>query len=190
MALERGLLPTIENLLLFRCMQSVRRAWRDKLEVGFFYNLAREALEDPEFFPQFVDFLERNKDLAGSLIFELPQAHAQDARLMANLATLRKLGFTFSADNVTAVADTEIVTLARHGFRHVKINAAEMLAQEKAPRTALHVAEWSERCKRGGMELIAEKFEEESQAVRLMELNVALAQGFLFGEPRPLRERT
>ena len=187
-AIERGLLPTIENLLLFRCVQSVRRAWKDKLEVGFFCNLSREALGDGEFFPQFIEFLERNKDLAESLIFELPQQDAHDTALMANLAALRKLGFAFSEDNVTEIGDADIPLLVRHGIRYVKIGAAEMLAQESKPRTALHVADWAERLKRGGIELIAEKVEEERQAVRLMELNVTLAQGYLFGEPRPLRE--
>jgi cyclic-di-GMP phosphodiesterase TipF (flagellum assembly factor) len=189
-ATEQGLLPTIANLLLFRCVQSVRRPWRDKLEVGFFCNLSRTALLDPEFFPQFVEFLERNKDLAESLIFELPQEDAHDAALMANLATLRTLSFAFSEDNRHLVDDGDLTALTRAGFRYVKINAAEMLAQEQTPRTSLHVADWAERLKRGGMELIAEKVEEDAQAVRLMELNVTLAQGYLFGEPRPLRERT
>jgi cyclic-di-GMP phosphodiesterase TipF (flagellum assembly factor) len=188
-ATERGLLPTIENLLLFRCVQSVRRAWKDKLEVGFFCNLARAALLDAEFFPQFIEFLERNKELAESLIFELPQGDAQDPALLPNLTALRKLGFAFSEDNVQLVNDGDVPALSRAGFRYVKIKAAEMLAQESKPRTALHVADWAERCKRGGLELIAEKVEEERQAVRLMELNVTLAQGYLFGEPRPLREQ-
>jgi cyclic-di-GMP phosphodiesterase TipF (flagellum assembly factor) len=54
--------------------------------------------------------------------------------------------------------------------------------------TGIHVADWSERLKRAGIELIATKVEEESQVLALMELNVTLAQGYLLGEPRPLRE--
>ena len=37
------------------------------------------------------------------------------------------------------------------------------------------------------IELIAEKIEEEHVVVNLLDYEVALAQGFLFGEPKPVR---
>lgn len=77
---------------------------------------------------------------------------------------------------------------ARRGFRHIKTEAATLLAQLAQMRAGIHVADWSERMKRAGMELIATKVEEESKVLALMELNVTLAQDFLLGEPRPLRE--
>lgn len=187
-AAREGLLPTIDNLMLFRCVQSVRRAWKEKLDVGFFCNLSREALLDADFFPQFIDFLGRNKELAESLVFELSQDDAEDLRLTDALAQVRRLGFSFSLDNVVRVPNDNAADRARRGFRHIKIDVATLLAQPAQMRAGIHVADWSERMKRAGMELIATKVEEESQVLALMELNVTLAQGFLLGEPRPLRE--
>ena len=171
---------------LFRCVQSVRRAWKEKLEVGFFCNLAREALLDEEFFPQFIEFLGRNKDLAESLVFEIAQDDADDPALLEKLAQLAKLGFWFSLDNVTRFGP-EAEQRARSGFRYLKVDAADLLDGKVASN--IHAADWNERLKRFGMTLIAQKVEEDSQALGLMEFNVTLAQGFLFGEPRPLREK-
>ena len=186
-AAREGLLPTIDNLMLFRCVQSVRRAWKEKLDVGFFCNLSREALLDADFFPQFIDFLGRNKELSESLVFELSQDDADDIRLTDPLSQVRRLGFSFSLDNVVRVTN-DAPDRARRGFRHIKIEAAALLEQPSQMPTGIHVADWSERLKRAGIELIATKVEEESQVLALMELNVTLAQGYLLGEPRPLRE--
>jgi EAL domain-containing protein (putative c-di-GMP-specific phosphodiesterase class I) len=41
---------------------------------------------------------------------------------------------------------------------------------------------------RNGLNLIAERVEEERSVVQLLEYNVDFAQGYLFGEPRPIRE--
>ena len=187
-AAREGLLPTIDNLMLFRCVQSVRRAWKEKLDVGFFCNLSREALLEADFFPQFIEFLGRNKELAESLVFEMSQDDADDIRLTDALAQVRRLGFSFSLDNVVRASGDDADDRARRGFRHIKIEAATLLAQPTHLRAGIHVADWSERMKRAGVELIATKVEEESQVLALMELNVTLAQGFLLGEPRPLRE--
>ena len=50
-AAAQGLIATIDNFLLFRCIQLVRRVRRDKLEVGFFCNLSRHALADQDRVP-------------------------------------------------------------------------------------------------------------------------------------------
>jgi cyclic-di-GMP phosphodiesterase TipF (flagellum assembly factor) len=38
------------------------------------------------------------------------------------------------------------------------------------------------------MTLIAERIEDEKTVVQLLEMNVDYGQGFLFGEPKPIRE--
>ncbi|MEO6380254.1 MAG: EAL domain-containing protein, partial [Caulobacteraceae bacterium] len=69
-----GLVSAIDNLLLFRCVQIVRRLAKNDRKVGIFCNISLASLSDEAFFPQFLDFLAKNKDLAGALIFELGQA--------------------------------------------------------------------------------------------------------------------
>ena len=49
-------------------------------------------------------------------------------------------------------------------------------------------ADFAALTRRYGIELIAEKCESERQIVDILELDVAMAQGHLFGEPRAIKE--
>ncbi|MGH6978854.1 MAG: EAL domain-containing protein, partial [Brevundimonas sp.] len=97
-----GLVPAIDNLLLFRCAQIVRRLARQDRKVGVFCNVALTSLGDEAFFPRFLDFLSENRDLNQALIFELGQAtfDARGAVEARNMAKLADLGFRFSLDKV------------------------------------------------------------------------------------------
>ncbi len=185
-AASAGLLTTIDNLLLFRCIQLIRKSRRSKLETGFFCNLSGASLADPEFFDQFVEFLEKNPELPEMLMFELSQAEAGQVELVPILAKLRRLGFAFSLDKVDLVT-VDFDDIARRGFRYVKIEAAQLLSADVQSRMTIHMADLGEILKRAGVKLIVEKVEEESQVLGLLEMDIDLAQGHLFGEPRPIQ---
>ena len=70
LAEESGLITAIDNMLLFRCVQLVRKIQRENMEVGFFCNISPHTLEDEDFFGDFVEFLEGNAGLAKNLVFE------------------------------------------------------------------------------------------------------------------------
>lgn len=70
---EAGLIAPIDNLLLFRADQLVRRARARNAHAGFFCNVSRHALKDREFLADFLEVLEENPELAPSLIFEISQ---------------------------------------------------------------------------------------------------------------------
>ena len=192
-----GLMPAIDNLLLFRCVQIVRRLAKSDRKVGIFCNVALGSLGDETFFPQFLEFLSENKDMAGSLIFELGQG-AFDRRgpvEARNMARLAELGFRFSLDKVVDL-DLDFADLARSDVKFVKVSADVLLGQlmELEGRLTLrslkdiNAADFSDLTRRYGVELIAEKVETERQVVDVLELNIAYAQGNLFAEPRPIRE--
>ena len=187
-AAAQGLIATIDNFLLFRCIQLVRRVRRDKLEVGFFCNLSRHALADQEFFPQLTEFLGRNSDLAEALVFELSQRDAENPDIAPRLAELRALGFSFSMDNVNAL-EMDFDTLTERRFRLVKIEAGKLLSDKTQSTMPIHIADLKEAMKRAGIDLIAEKVEQEPEVVGLLEFNVDFGQGFLFGEPMPVRDQ-
>ena len=69
-----GLISAIDNLLLFRCVQIVRKLSKGDRRIGIFCNISAASLGDERFFPQFLEFLSANKDLSGALIFEISQA--------------------------------------------------------------------------------------------------------------------
>src|SRR6185437_2921283 len=97
-----GLVSAIDNLLLFRCVQIVRRLASKDRKVGIFCNVALGSLADESFFPQFLEFLSENRDMAGALIFELgqPAYERRGAAEARNMAKLADLGFRFSLDKV------------------------------------------------------------------------------------------
>jgi cyclic-di-GMP phosphodiesterase TipF (flagellum assembly factor) len=194
---EAGLMHTIDNVLLFRCVQIVRKLLKSDRRVGIFCNIAPSALADDSFFPQFLDFMRDNRDLAGAVIFELPQeAYEQrtsiEARAMAKLADL---GFRFSIDKVTSV-ELDLPDLERSGVRYVKIPAR--LLSEQLQRTGLRpksaitreiaAADVSAVFSRYGIDLIAERIENEATVIEALDLEVPFGQGHLFGAPRAIKD--
>lgn len=192
-----GLVPAIDNLLLFRCAQIVRRLARQDRKVGVFCNVALSSLGDETFFPQFLDFLSENRDLNQALIFELGQAtfDARGAVEARNMAKLADLGFRFSIDKVQTL-DLDFADLQRSDVKFMKVGADLLIEQlldldGAAPLPAMRdiqAADFAGLTRRYGIELIAEKCESERQIVDILELDISVGQGHLFGEPRAIKE--
>jgi len=192
-----GLVGTIDNLLLFRCVQIVRRLAKQDRKVGIFCNISLASLGDEAFFPQFLEFMQGNKDLAGALIFELGQDAFErrgpvEARHMARLASL---GFSFSLDKVVDL-DVDFQDLARADVRYLKVGAQMMLNELEeqdgklviASLPDLNAADFAALTRRYGIEVIAEKVEAEKQVAEILDLDIGYGQGNLFGEPRAIRD--
>ena len=192
-----GLVTSIDNLLLFRCVQIVRRLAKQDRKVGVFCNISMASLADETFFPQFLELLTANRDLAGALIFELGQAafDARGAVEARNMGKLAELGFRFSLDKVTDF-DLDLQDLTRSDVKFLKIAAQPLLSEiiELDGRMVmkslpdLAAEDFCALTRRYGVEVIAEKVETERQVVDVLELNIVYGQGHLFGEPRPIRD--
>ena len=192
-----GLVAAIDNLLLFRCVQIVRRLAGQDRKIGIFCNISLASLGDEDFFPPFMEFMAANRDLSGSLIFELGQSafNARGSVESRNMAKLADLGFRFSIDKVSNL-DLDFQDLARADVGFVKIAAPLLIDQleEDAGRLILRAypdleaADLAPLARRHGVELVAEKVESERQVVDILDLDIGLGQGHLFGEPRPIRD--
>ena len=182
-------MSVVDNLLLFRCVQIVRRLTQKSREIGVFCNISGDTLADAEFFPQFLDYMQANRDLAGQIIFEF----AQDAVLKAgpageqNLARLVELGFALSMDHVETLA-LDFVKLKLMGFRHLKVRADILTRGMNDAGAAVAAEDFKKLLSRHGLNLIAERVEDEKTVVQLLDYTVDYAQGFLFGEPRAVRD--
>lgn len=193
-----GLTAAIDNLLLFRCAQIVRRLARQDRKVGVFCNIALASLADESFFPQFLEFLSGNRDLKDSLIFELGQAafDVRGAVEARNMAKLADLGFRFSIDKVQTL-DLDFADLQRSDVKFVKVAADVLLEQlldlegEPAlrPLKDIRAEDFAEMTRRYDLEIVAEKVESERQVVDILDLDITLGQGHLFGEPRAIKEQ-
>jgi cyclic-di-GMP phosphodiesterase TipF (flagellum assembly factor) len=176
-----GLVAAVDNLLLFRCVQIVRRLAQTDKKVGIFCNISVSSLSDEGFFPQFLELMAENRDLAGSVIFEIGQS-AYDNRTsnaVRNMGRLAELGFRFSLDKVRRL-DMDFQELARSDVRFLKGPVFRALPD-------LAAQDFATLARRYGVDIIAEKIEDERQTVEVLELDIAYGQGHLFGEPRAIR---
>jgi cyclic-di-GMP phosphodiesterase, flagellum assembly factor TipF len=188
-AAPAGLMSVVDNLLLFRCVQIVRKLTQKSRDIGVFCNISGDTLTDAEFFPQFLEYMHHNRDLAAQIVFEFSQDAVAKAGQQgeANLAYLASLGFALSMDHVSTLA-IDFVKLKRIGFRHIKVRA-QMLTSGMGGAGAIVAAEDLKKLlERNGLNLIAERVEDEKTVVQLLDYGVDFAQGFLFGEPRAVRE--
>lgn len=184
-----GLMSTVDNLLLFRCVQFIRRLSARHRETGVFCNISAHSLRDAAFFPQFIDFMRAHRDLRDQIVFEFPQSAfaALTAEDEANLKELSKLGFAFSMDQVTSLSfNPETLRLA--GVRFVKVPGRLLLNPDAEVAGGIRPEDFRELLARQGIALIGERIETERQVVDLLDFAIDYGQGYLFGEPRPLKD--
>jgi len=208
LAKREGLMGAIDNMLLFRCVQLVRKAQSNNKNIGFFCNISGNTLKDRKFFSDFVGFMAANQELARNLIFEFSQTDLDTHREEIGEYTVRlgQLGFKFSLDRVEDLTKLDLEILAALGFRYIKIDARNFLdmpQEEDRPVLAeaagevelapvleadtvvgIDVALLKRTMDIHGIDLIVEKLEEEQNLVELLDYRIDYGQGYLFGEPR------
>lgn len=183
-----GMIGQIDYMVLFRCVQVLRRLQVRSKDVGVFCNVSGVTLANPDIFSQCIEFLEANRALAPSLVLEFK--HSAFRKLgpieSEHLATLARLGFQFSIDNVSDLR-IDGRELSDRGVRFIKVPANLLLDQKQLSSADIHAADLSSLLGRFGIDLIAEKIEGERAVVDLLDYDVRFGQGFLFSAPRPLR---
>jgi len=173
-----GLIAAIDNMLLFRCVQLVRKVHSRNENIDFFCNISAHTIADGNFFANFVEFLEGNPALATHLVFEFGQADfarwsETGARLLDRLAFL---GCRFSLDGVENL-DFDASELAARHVAFIKIEGdllLETAADSVGILRALRVHQ---------IDLIVTKVEDENRLLEILDYDVGFGQGFLFGEP-------
>ena len=187
LAEREHLMPRIDNVVLVKCVQLLRRLGPDSRLKGVFCNLSAQSLLDHDFFPELVEFMEENTSLAENLTFQLSQRAVLDigADELAGLKTLGKLGFVFSLDRV-ADLDVDFAALRDHFFRYVKIEAKTLLHDTAEARASIPASDMTNFLDRFDLKLIVEKVDDEASLERLMSYGVDLAEGDFFARPRPV----
>ena len=182
-----GLMPAIDNLMVFRAVQVVRRLSTKNREVGLFCNMSASTLANGIVFQEIADFLGANRVLAPYLVFEFSQSSVRAMGPIEHecLATLAEQGFRFSMDHMTDLR-VEPRELADHGFRFIKVPSALLLLPRGRER----------RHPSGGFLRPARPLRHRPDrradrgrgtVVDLLDYDVRFGQGFLFSPPRPVR---
>ncbi|MBI2713430.1 MAG: EAL domain-containing protein [Rhizobiales bacterium] len=183
-----GLMPKIDNLLVFRCVQVTRRLQMKSRDVGVFCNISASTLTDATFFKQFLDFMDANRALSNALMFEFTQGAYRNFGPLEHesLAALAERGFRFSMDHVSDLR-MEPKELADRSFRFMKVPATLLLNRTANAQSDIHPEDLADLLARAGIDLIAERIESEPMVLDLLDYDVRFGQGFLFSPPRPVR---
>lgn len=183
-----GLMPKIDNIAVFRCVQVVRRLLLKSRDVGLFCNLSAASLHDAVMFQQLLDFMDANRVLAASLMFEFTQEAYRNFGPIEHecLAALAERGFRFSMDHVTDLHMSPN-QLADRSFRFLKVPAKLLLNKVAGVHNDIDPEDLADLLARFGIDLIAERIESETTVVDILDYDVRFGQGFLFSPPRPVR---
>ncbi len=188
LAESAGIMSVIDNVMLYRSVQVLRRLEQRSSARGMFCNISVHSLLDPEFFPEFISFMEQNQTLAESMCFEFSQAMVEHCGKAEeeSLSALASLGFRFSMDQVTNL-DLNLQEMQERGFRFMKVDADILLHGMSQANAQIHAADMRSYLERYDIQLIVSKIEDERDLANVLDYNVKLGQGFLFSEPRPVR---
>ena len=180
-----GLVAAVDNLLLFKCVQLVRRTRRDNPEIIFFCNISKSTLIDIDFFTDFIDFMADNRNLTSSLVFEFSQETILDKNydIQNGLERLSKLGFRLSLDQIHQL-NLDLPKLASKGFKFIKIDAHLLHEMARGDTPNLNMRALKGALDRVAMDLIVEKIENEEMLKDLLDLQIDFGQGYLFGAPK------
>jgi len=187
-ARKAGLAPQIDQRLVLRCVQIVRRLAAKNRDVSLFLNIAPETLSSGGLFTEILSYLDANRALAPSLVLEFSQAvfRALGPAEQINLAQLAERGFPISLDRVEDLR-LDPRTLADRGVRFMKVAGELMVARGHEAGNQVHPADLADLLARFGIDLVAERIESESLVIDLLDYDVRYGQGFLFSPPRPVR---
>jgi len=196
-ARRAGLMGVIDNMSLFRCVQIVRRLAERDRRVGVFCNISSASLEDDQFFPHFHEFMMENRDLSGSVIFEIraDRFETRSRKMRDSMDKLTALGFRFSIDHAADLA-LDLPRLQDAGIRFVKMNGQRLIDDLRDPNGARPVSSINRQLdgedvsavfSRYGVTLVAEKLEDETSVVEILEFDIPYGQGHVFGAPRPIK---
>ena len=175
------------TLMLFeRTAPVIRRLQMRNRLLGVFCPVSARALADETFLNRLVDFVEHNKDIAGSLVVDISQSALGqlDEAGQKGLAYLAQMGATFClSDCRLNVPDLD--ALAALGFGFIDANVQLIIdARRSAPCPASEMIGSAQRL---GMSLIAADVEKENELSWIRE-GVELARGRRFSPPRAVRQ--
>lgn len=187
-AVLSGQIARIDNLLLHRSLQVIKRLTSRNRNAILFCNISAASLVDEAFFPSFLEFVQSSRAYADVLVFEFSQADVAEMGgvELEGLNALYEAGFRFSIDRISDMK-MDFNSLAGRGFKYAKLHGDYLIGRREANHGHIHPSDFGDLLQRYGMELITDHVETESQVLELLDYDVKFAQGNLFSPPRPVR---
>ncbi|MEM7620242.1 MAG: EAL domain-containing protein [Pseudomonadota bacterium] len=183
-----GFISAIDNIMLYRSVQVTRKLNERGSPRSVFCNISHQSILDPEFFSEFLSFMDQNKALSKTLSFDFSQDMIKNCSSIEfeSLQSLSRLGYKFCLDKISDL-DIDFADLEKKGFAYIRVDADILLNGMTKANARIHAADMKSYLQRFNIELIVEKIENENMLAQLSRFGITLGQGYLFSEPRPVR---
>lgn len=185
---ESQLLPELDGKVAARAAAVARHLVNRGSEGFVSCNLAAVSVRTPGFLRALGRILEAYPDILGRLAFEIPQRawRMLDAESAGALEQLRAKGAFFILDRATDMR-LDPLSLADRGVAYAKLPARMLLDPQPSHGLDFETADLATVLSRAGIRLVADRVETESDVPDLIDIDVPLAQGFVFAPPRAVR---
>ena len=185
---ESRLLPELDGKVAARAAAVARHLVNRGSEGFVSCNLSAASVRTPGFLRALGRILEAYPDIMGRLAFEIPQRawRMLDAEAAGALEQLRGKGAFFILDRATDMR-LDPLSLADRGVAYAKLPARMLLDPQPSQGLDFETADLATVLGRAGIRLVADKVETESDVPDLIDIDVPLAQGYVFAPPRAVR---
>lgn len=181
---QETLLSQVDHLLLTHAIEGIRSDARRGLEISYFLNISGRTFRDVAFMSDLLEFVKSNRNLAQFLVFELQQQEfdALDEKLVSVMGGLARIGCGFSLDNV-ADPQVDAGKLSDMNVRFIKIDGKKLALLGATSEGVDLVERIKTRLDHAGITMIAERLESEHDLKELLDFEIDLGEGHLFGKP-------
>ncbi|HEV2559988.1 MAG TPA: EAL domain-containing protein [Microvirga sp.] len=187
--LERlGHAAEFDRRVLGRALAITRHLMARGSEAVVSINIAPKSMDEPGFLRSLARVFDAYPDTIGRIVLELSQRcwRTLDAERAGALAVLRDKGIPLALDRASDLR-LDPLSLADRGVRFVKLPADLLIAADHGRGLDIEAADLASVLRRAGIKLVAERVEREESVPDLLDLDVPLAQGFVFAAPRAVR---
>lgn len=177
-------IENVDHLLLLHVLETVRNDQRRNVDIGYFINISSRCLKDKNYMTDLLEFVRMRRDLAPRLVFELQYSDITNLSpaCFKLIDGLSHLGCQFSVDNISD-ANFSADDLAEKGFSFLKFNAGKLMEMCSSSRGEMEVARMKSSLDKSRLTLIVEKVESEHDLKELLDFEIDLGEGYLFGRP-------
>lgn len=184
LAEQDKLMGDIDTLSLLECLRTLKSTAHLQRPAPIFLNITMATLQNGFFMKHLLTFLAKNKALAPRLVFEIPKKDydALSPPLLEVIKGLGTLGCALSLDHVDSL-DLDIGDLLRFKVRFVKVDAALLSSAAQSDGDFAEMQRLKRRIEGNGIAVIAEKIEDETTLMDVLDYGIHYGQGYLFGKP-------
>lgn len=180
-----GLREAVDDMFLFRTVQSVARTAPAEPGSYSFCAVQPHSLSNKTFFDDFLEYLRETDDLVSRIAFEFRERdliELDDAGAEA-LGALVDEGFHLCVSELENF-DVEADRLAEGGVRFVKVDAKMLAPAVADDAEAARVMRLKSGLDDAGIDLIVTGVANEQLLVELLDFDIGYGEGTLFGDPR------